>query len=41
LPQPLPGPILVCVGTPGIRPRVRTWMGERSFVEGKDWLFVS
>lgn len=41
LPTPLPGMILVCVGTPGIRPRVYAWMGERGLKEGTDWRFVS
>lgn len=41
LPQRLPGPILVCVGTPGIRPSVHDWMAKRGLVEGKDWIFAS
>jgi glycosyltransferase involved in cell wall biosynthesis len=41
LPAKLPGPILVCVGTPGIRPHIYAWMGQRELVEGRDWCFVS
>jgi glycosyltransferase involved in cell wall biosynthesis len=41
LPLELPGPILVCVGTPGIRPSVHAWMNRRGLVEGRDWCFVS
>lgn len=41
LPAQLPGPLLVCVGTPGIRPRVYAWMAERGWVEGRDWHFAS
>jgi cellulose synthase/poly-beta-1,6-N-acetylglucosamine synthase-like glycosyltransferase len=41
LPQHLPGPILVCVGTPGVRASIYEWMGKRGHVEGKDWVFVS
>lgn len=41
LPPALPGPILVCVGTPGVRPRIYAWMADRKLVEGKDWCFAS
>lgn len=41
LPTALPGPILVCVGTPGIRPSVHAWMAGRRLEEGRDWCFVS
>jgi glycosyltransferase involved in cell wall biosynthesis len=41
LPPVLPGPILVCVGTPGIRPSVYAWMGQRGLVEGRDWWWAS
>ena len=41
LPARLPGPLLVCVGTPGIRPSIHDFMRGRGWVEGKDWNFVS
>jgi glycosyltransferase involved in cell wall biosynthesis len=37
----LPGPIFVCVGTTGIRPRVYEWMAARRLAEGRDWWFAS
>lgn len=41
LPGRLPGPLFVCVGSPGVRPRVRDWMRGRPWREGEDWLFAS
>lgn len=41
LPAKLPGPVLVCVGTPGVRPQVRAWMAQRGLEEARDWRFVS
>lgn len=41
LPARLPGPILVCVGTPGIRPAIYAFMRSRGLEEGPDWFFVS
>ena len=41
LPRELPGPLLVCVGTPGIRPTVRAWMAGRQWIEDRDWWFAS
>jgi glycosyltransferase involved in cell wall biosynthesis len=41
VPRDLPGPLLVCVGSPGVKPEIRAWMKERELLEGKDWRFVS
>ena len=41
LPAMLPGPLLVCVGTPGVRPSIHTFMSARRWQEGVDWYFVS
>ena len=41
LPAQLPGPILVCVGTPGIRPAIHDFMRGRGLDEGRDWCFAS
>jgi glycosyltransferase involved in cell wall biosynthesis len=44
-PEDLPlepaGPVLVCVGTPGIRPSVHAWMEGRHWQEGREWCFLS
>ena len=41
VPKELPGPLLACVGSPGVKPEIRAWMARRNWVEGKEWCFVS
>jgi glycosyltransferase involved in cell wall biosynthesis len=41
VPADLAGPLLVCVGSPGVKPEIRAWMAGRQWLEGKDWRFVS
>ena len=41
LPAALPAPLLVCVGTPGIRPSLYAYMAQRRWQEGRDWWFAS
>ncbi len=41
VPQALPGPLLVCVGSPGVKPSIEAWMTGRGLQEGTEWLFVS
>lgn len=41
LPRELPGPLLICVGTPGIRPSIYDWMARRRWQEGREWFFAS
>lgn len=41
IPFQLPGPLIVCVGSPGVRDEVRAWAMGRYWVEGKDFWFAS
>jgi glycosyltransferase involved in cell wall biosynthesis len=41
VPKDLPGPLLACVGSPGVKPEIKAWMSARGFKEGDEWLFVS
>lgn len=41
VPAELPGPLLVCVGSPGVKPEIRAWMAPRGWTEGEQWRFVS
>ena len=41
LPKTLPGPLLVCVGAPGIRAELHAWMAGRRWREGEDYWFAS
>lgn len=41
VPTDLPGPLLACVGSPGVKPEIRAWTAARGWVEGEQWLFVS
>ena len=41
VPKELPGPILACVGSPGVKPDIKAWMSARDLEEGEAWLFVS
>jgi hypothetical protein len=41
LPAKLNGPLIACVGTPGVREQIRGWCGGRGWAEGKDYWFAS
>jgi glycosyltransferase involved in cell wall biosynthesis len=41
VPMDLPGPLLVCVGSPGVKPEIKAWMAQRGWNEGEQWRFVS
>ena len=41
LPLRLPGPLIACVGEPGVRDQIRDWAGKRNWAEGKDFWFAS
>jgi len=41
IPFALPGPLIVCVGSPTVREEVRAWAAGRYWAEGKDFWFAS
>jgi glycosyltransferase involved in cell wall biosynthesis len=41
MPANLPGPLLACVGSPGVKPTIRDWITKKNLAEGSDWIFVS
>ncbi len=39
--EPGCGPMLICIGTKGVRQQVRDWTRERGIIEGRDYLCVT
>jgi glycosyltransferase involved in cell wall biosynthesis len=41
VPDPLPGPLIACVGAPGAREMIRSWCSGRKLTEAGDYWFAS